>query len=343
MMKKILSLLLCLVLWAGIADVCGEVTASAESGPVLKPLAITVIPSNYGAPRITKNPTDEWVNEYGRCQFVSRYENAILAEWHFVSPDGRQDLTYVQAERTFPPLRVIMGNTKDMTLDNIPYSLNGWRVYCRFSNNYGSADTGMALITVAPGSGGGYVRPTGNSMIVFYRNGSTERVSAYSDGSWRTSAGTVYFMGSDGVLRSGMNPELYTYNPSGGSSVTPRPTGTALTVYNVYGGSEQVYSYSDGTWRSAGGVTYFMGNDGVLRASGYPELYTYNPNFAPTPAPAQDQQYAGEWRFAWTAGGARVTLNNRGDGIWRSETGILYYQGSDGVLRANGAENLYFR
>jgi hypothetical protein len=150
-------------------------------------------------------------------------------------------------------------------------------------------------------------------------------------------------MGSDGVLRSGMNPELYTYNPSGGSSVTPRPTGTALTVYNVYGGSEQVYSYSDGTWRSAGGVTYFMGNDGVLRASGYPELYTYNPNFAPTPAPSQDQQYAGEWRFAWTAGGARVTLNNRGDGIWRSETGILYYQGSDGVLRANGAENLYFR
>ena len=180
MMKKILSLLLCLVLWAGIAGVCGEVTASAESGPVLRPLAITVIPSNYGAPRITKNPTDEWVNEYGRCQFVSRYENAILAEWHFVSPDGRQDLTYVQAERTFPPLRVIMGNTKDMTLDNIPYSLNGWRVYCRFSNNYGSADTGMALITVAPGSGGGYVRPTGNSMIVFYRNGSTERVSAYS-------------------------------------------------------------------------------------------------------------------------------------------------------------------
>ena len=93
------------------------------------------------------------MNEYGRCQFVSRYENAILAEWHFVSPDGRQDLTYVQAERTFPPLRVIMGNTKDMTLDNIPYSLNGWRVYCRFSNNYGSADTGMALITVVVRSG----------------------------------------------------------------------------------------------------------------------------------------------------------------------------------------------
>ncbi len=404
-MKKVFSLLLCLALCAAAIGSFGGFTASADAGPVLKPLAVTVIPLQYGAPRITKNPTDEWVNEYGRCQFVSRYENAILAEWHFVSPDGWRDLTYLQAEQEFPPLQVIMGNTKDMTLTNIPYSLNGWRVYCRFSNYSGTADTAMARITVAPGSGGSsYPRPTGDAMIVYYSSGASERVSAYSDGSWRTSAGTVYYMGTDGVLHSGGRPDLYTYVPGSGGqqpagnvmvayysngsveyltpnsdgtwrtaagltytmgtdgvlrtksgaelytydiSGTPRPTGTALTAYSVYGVSQQVYSYSDGTWRTSEGITYYMGTDGVLRATGYQDLYTYNPNHTPSYTPpsssSYDQQYAGEWRFAFTAGGARVTLNSQGDGTWKSDTGIIYYQGSDGVLRARGAEDLYFR
>ncbi len=279
-MKRVFCLLLCLaVCAAAVSGFCGA-AASAETGPVLRPLAVAVIPSQYAAPRITKNPTDEWVNEYGRCQFVSRYENAILAEWHFVSPDGWRDITYLQAQQEFPPLRVIMGNTKDMTLDNIPYSLNGWRVYCRFSNSYGFTDTAMARITVAPGQGGSYPRPTGNAMIVYYANGVTERLSAYSDGSWRTSAG----------------------------------------------------------------ILYTMGTDGVLRAAGYPDLYPYSPSYSPSYTPSAPQQdYSGEWRWAYTAGGARVTLNNRGDGTWRSETGILYYEGNDGVLRARGAEDLYFR
>jgi hypothetical protein len=338
MMKKILCLFICLVLCVSILGVFGSATADA---------AVTVIPSQYNVPRITKNPTDEWVYEFGRCQFVSRYENAILAEWHFVSPDGR-DISYLQAQQEFPSLRIIMGNTKDMTLDNIPYALNGWRVYCRFSNSYGSADTGMARITVSPSGGGSYPRPTGNAMIVYYINGVTERVSSYSDGSWRTSGGVVYYMGTDGVLRSGGNPDLYTYNPGG---VSPQPAWNAMTVYSVYGVPLQVYSNSDGTWRTADGTVYYMGTDGVLRSRGQQDLYPYNPIYNPsTPSytppytPSSEQRdYSGEWRFAYTASGARVVVNNRGDGVWRSETGILYYEGNDGVLRARGADDLYFR
>ena len=277
MMKKILCLFICLVLCVSILGVFGSATADA---------AVTVIPSQYNVPRITKNPTDEWVYEFGRCQFVSRYENAILAEWHFVSPDGR-DISYLQAQQEFPSLRIIMGNTKDMTLDNIPYALNGWRVYCRFSNSYGSADTGMARITVTPTGGGSYPRPTGNAMIVYYINGVTERVSSYSDGSWRTSGGIVYYMGTDGVLRSRDQQDLSPYNP----------------IYN-------------------------------------PSTPSYTPPYTPS---SEQRDYSGEWRFAYTASGARVVVNNRGDGVWRSETGILYYEGTDGVLRARGADDLYFR
>ena len=39
-------------------------------------------------PRVTKSPTGETVAVNGSAQFIAKYENADLAEWHFVSPDG---------------------------------------------------------------------------------------------------------------------------------------------------------------------------------------------------------------------------------------------------------------
>ena len=120
-------------------------------------------------PRITKNPTDETVPINGKCQFVTRYENADLAEWHFISPDGYRDLTYADAEKEFPTLQIINGYAKDMTLDSIPAALNGWRVYCRFSNNAGSADFGSALITVQ-GAPAYSSQSLNNSKTNAYRN-----------------------------------------------------------------------------------------------------------------------------------------------------------------------------
>ena len=108
--------------------------------------APTTAPSNL--PRITKNPGDETVTAGGWCQFVTRYENAELAEWHFVSPDGSLDVTYKDVQNQFPALGIIGGNTKDMTLENIPAALSGCRVYCRFSNAYGAVNTASALLTV---------------------------------------------------------------------------------------------------------------------------------------------------------------------------------------------------
>lgn len=117
--------------------------------PVPTPIP-TPVQAQSNLPRITKNPTDETVAEFGKCQFVTRYENAELAEWHFVSPDGSLDAGYQTVQNQFPSLKIIGGNTKDMTLDNIPAALSGCRVYCRFSNRYGSVNTGSALITVKP-------------------------------------------------------------------------------------------------------------------------------------------------------------------------------------------------
>jgi hypothetical protein len=100
------------------------------------------------APRVTKSPTDETVAVGGSCYFVAKYENAIWAEWHFVSPDGSRDLDYEQAAREFPSMEIVKGYASTMQLKNIPESLDGWRVYCRFSNDNGSVNSGSALITI---------------------------------------------------------------------------------------------------------------------------------------------------------------------------------------------------
>ena len=112
------------------------------------PVPTTAPTPQSNLPRITKDPTDETVTVNGKCQFVTRYENADLAEWHFVSPDGSMDVSYLAVQNSFPTLKIIGGNTKDMTLEGIPEALNGCRVYCRFSNRAGSVNSGSALITV---------------------------------------------------------------------------------------------------------------------------------------------------------------------------------------------------
>ena len=146
----------------------------------------------------------------GKCQFVTRYENAKFAEWHFVSPDGKKDLNYVQMQKEFPKLTIINGYSKDLTLENIPKELNGWKVYCLFMNDAGATKTATALITVQEGM---TPTPTGKTMTVYRADGKSEKVTEYNDATWRTQGGLVYYLGSDGVLRARGQNDLYTVKP----------------------------------------------------------------------------------------------------------------------------------
>ena len=133
-----------------------EVTPTPKPSPTVTPSPIpTTQPTPNPTPTsifpiITKSPTDETVEEGGECYFVAKYENATIAVWHFVSPDGQTDLTYVGAQEQFKPVEILNGMYSDLHLKNIPYSMNGWKVYCKYSNANGSAITKTALITVIP-------------------------------------------------------------------------------------------------------------------------------------------------------------------------------------------------
>ena len=100
-------------------------------------------------PQVLKDPTDEWVTEGGSCWFEANYYDAIWAVWHFVSPYG-YDYTYQDMQYLFPYMTVRNGMYSTMQLLNIPLELNGWRVFCRYSNDVGFTDTMSAWIYVSP-------------------------------------------------------------------------------------------------------------------------------------------------------------------------------------------------
>ena len=129
----------------------GEPTPVPVQTPSPAPTAApSPTPTPSELPIITKHPTDEKLTAGGNCMFIAAYENAIWARWHFVSPDGKMDIQYDAINTQFPDLIVIRGEYSDMRLQNVPYEMNGWRVYCRYSNKAGSVDTNTALITVLP-------------------------------------------------------------------------------------------------------------------------------------------------------------------------------------------------
>ena len=97
---------------------------------------------------VTKSPTGETVAAGGTAWFVAKYEDAIWAVWHFVSPDGTRDLAYTDAAAVFQGLKITGGDQSTMQLQNIPAELNGWKVYCAFRNNTGTTNTDAAAITV---------------------------------------------------------------------------------------------------------------------------------------------------------------------------------------------------
>ena len=107
-----------------------------------------------GSPTVTKNPTDVTVAVGGSCSFLAGYENAVFATWHFVSPDGQKDFDYGQIGVEFPNLTVLNGMYSNLELSNVPQNMNGWKVYCRYSNDNGAVNTTMATIIVTAGQTG---------------------------------------------------------------------------------------------------------------------------------------------------------------------------------------------
>ncbi len=235
-MNKKLFLILCIALSLLMLTACGRKQKTPEKIPVETstpvPTAIltpvptatpsptpeptkvpvsTPTPVQIPLPKISKEPADETVTANGSCTFAAQCDNATLAEWHFISPDGSLDVGYSVVQNQFPALKITGGNTKELKMEGVPELFNGVKVYCKFSNEAGSVNTSFAQIKVksaAPtvlyhGFVGSWVdEAAGLWMDISYKTeGSVDVNVCWSNSAWQRSRWQMMaYVYQDGVM-----------------------------------------------------------------------------------------------------------------------------------------------
>lgn len=104
----------------------------AEESVDSKAVEIKVIPQEDATPVVTKNPTDETVEEGGEAVFIAKAKYAQSYLWQLVSPDGKV-YNCKDAPKTFSGLKVSGADTERIVLKNIPLELDGYRILCKFT------------------------------------------------------------------------------------------------------------------------------------------------------------------------------------------------------------------
>lgn len=140
-----------------------QINMETENGPVSFNLNISVAeavspietqtPITNNPPTITKNPTGETVEVGGSAQFVARADNVESFTWRIVSADTTNTIPARDASYYFSGLEVSGADTERLSLSNIPKSLNGWAIECKFTNSAGSSYTTGAIVTVKGATG----------------------------------------------------------------------------------------------------------------------------------------------------------------------------------------------
>ena len=118
---------------------------------------------------ITKNPTDEVRLAGGIAYFTSDANGYSKLAWNFESPDKKA--VTVEEFRTRFPYAVVEGeNTTTLTVKNVGADMNGWAVYCTFSNGETEVNTTLAsfYVTVSTVPATPAPRPTSTTTTTTY-------------------------------------------------------------------------------------------------------------------------------------------------------------------------------
>ena len=139
-----------------------------DVGAVTTSFCRITVNAKPAAPAVTKSPTGETVSEGGRAIFIARADDAESYVWRIVSSDGTQIYDYTAARTAFPTLGVSGGDTETLTLTNIPYDMNGWKVACLFKNESGETLSDEATVTVTKKSASLSIisQPVGGTMKI---------------------------------------------------------------------------------------------------------------------------------------------------------------------------------
>ena len=118
---------------------------------------------------ITKNPTDEVRLAGGIAYFTSDATGYSKLTWNFESPD-KKAVTVEEFKTRFPYAVVEGENTTTLTVKNVGADMNGWAVYCTFSNGETEVNTTLAFfyVTVSTFPATPAPRPTSTTTTTTY-------------------------------------------------------------------------------------------------------------------------------------------------------------------------------
>ena len=222
--------------------------------------ATTIV--NSGAVAITKDPTSETVTVGGNAIFISTAVNFNYMNWRLVSPTDGSVIYMNAAPYSFNGLTVTGDGTQQLTLCNIPATLNGWMVEAVFTGSTGSVTSARATITVNEATGSylfatpssGYFQTVYTGVVLTSAAGERIAYTMYRDGktlsSGTISSGETVWI--EGVANENHTVTLYAYvttNPTNAISCSYTVDCIDYTNYNgvYYNNNYTNYSGSSGT------------------------------------------------------------------------------------------------
>lgn len=112
-------------------------------------------------PTIGKQPQNQTVEENGTCTLSAYADGCTGITWRFCNADGSVDEPFTNAVNYFSGLKFTGKNNHNLKLENIPAAMNGWYIYCRYTNKAGRSETNKVTITVTDKTG----LPVGGNAI----------------------------------------------------------------------------------------------------------------------------------------------------------------------------------
>ena len=131
----------------GSANMTGSITGN-ENGNVSSVQPTSSPAVNPYDVQITKSPTSETVRIGGSALFIAKADNASSINWIAVSPDAKTVYNMGETPDHFSGLTLEGIGTTNLRLNNIPASMNGWRIQCYFTGQGGPKYTSGAYLTV---------------------------------------------------------------------------------------------------------------------------------------------------------------------------------------------------
>ena len=136
---------------------------------------------------------------------------------------------------------------------------------------------------------------TGTAKTLWSIRGTAYTLYAYSDGSWRTNDGTVYWSNGSSSWINSAGMVLYEYDPTYQpvTPAAPTKTGSSTRLWDSTGIDVTVYFYSDNVWRSGSGAIFWPAGFSTWGCDNGRTYYDYDPTYVePTdPEPVVPDDY----------------------------------------------------